>query len=1706
MDAQIEIIADTTEQTTEPPKPKVTNIDVIPIKSENQEIIQQDEGNGFIGNIVHSIRSLFNLDDSDKYDYLHELAIMEYGNSSPENVNKILDKLSDAGFESAKSDYQAHDVVGNFLEETTVGLYKKPDIRALGFGQALANAVSGFAGLVVGFGASEKMAGEAFKLFTETTKIKDIMPKLRLLTSLEEKYPVFKNALIKAGNGFATYMAVESLVSTAEEQPELYQNIKQAVEAGTVGKIYGSGFSIIDTIKSPIAKGIAGLLLTNAVSKVTTGKFSTLDIKHALQSQDPEAFAQDIMDTLMGLLPVATARIEEFDRKLMKENETRENIIRTKKLMKEFADADINQESILDAIDEVSNYVSKAEEAKDILYDYEYVKPSLENDIDTKDYLNTVDRFFSDIDKQQGILNSGNLEIKLDVLETLAEDKDVLDNVENKDKIVKKINNIKEKINDIKEFENNRLNNISEKIIKQKYKTISDEIYNAVKEIEQKYEETTTDIAENNKIKITDKLLPHKELEKLKFKSKIGEATVWDVFTNGDNVDFVTLRLPTGEKKTFKYSILEDIFKGNNIKELSKKEISFLERLHHPIITSMLKMQQEINNMLQEKYSQYLKKDGTLKKRIAKDVKKKIDKNIKSIEEKYKTKNLFTDNVKETEKTSQKQEQVEPTPQQEYQEIVDEVAKGKNENVNKIKNIKDLLYEEDNNKKNGGSVLWELANAEAGERIATDANAEEWIGIPSSFPDWMPENTRRRAVIDAVLEHIENGTEPKKNATRQWALLDAMQDELERRLGKGKYAPNKESDIDWDNLTDEEWRNIDLIDIFDFGGAMWHTLKRTIADTFGHVTTGREEGMDVSSYWLSTPYQLSRSKNPIAAKTFKKVYDGYLDVVGKVTKVISSIDGLHLSPVKETIKVKYKDNPIVEKVFVDLVNEFDAENTAIKGITKENSKNEYDINDLKEYIKGYAKDKKIELTDEQVNDIYNSIKNLQRFYQKAERQRNLEFKRQLKEIKKHYKDSETVENLIKFFEKSMYDINPSRVFYSHRDRGLGNVFIRVRNEDGKVIYRSENMLDPWAMFTGGKRYLKTTEIKRAEIAKKYPEDKGYTIEVKSLEQSDINKADVGDLFEFFLDVLDNADITFKQKDQILGDMYAKLKSQGFASTTIKRSDRYIEGFNKDVIANAVAYRNKLDGFLRHQKLKAYLNDLEEELLTNYKDDKTLIKAFRSVKNEMLRNKTAMDVVVGKTRGLMYVKYIAGIARPVLVNMLQTPIMTTSHLMNEANIGMAEAHKITSNALTDLLNNKLSEKEQKVMNEIEKQGVFEPQHTKFVSGSADYKDAFIRKSMDYLSYGFSKSETLNRKIAALSYIRVHNDFDFNQLVYGARDFSYYTNGMYGNVNLPMWMMGKDGLKQIMRAGYTFKSYNQQMMMGLLHLYRNNPKAFAHSIGMLILFGGVSAMPLFQSLSVAYSKLTGNDLKQEIINNVNSWIGSKAMSDIMYGGIFSLVGIDLSSSLMIDVPLSDIKYSSDFSDYIMTMVGGVFWSTLKDEYKALTSLRNGEYVKALSYGLPAKFITYPLKAMHDYSIGLTSNNNIILRDPVTGDAIKTDEAEMILQAIGFNPLRISEYKHALNSYITLTNYYANIKHSWSVAWHLAYANQDYEKMNKLIKRMHKINRDIVDKGLVGIVSPIDFKRIRRYDVGRTNIHLTNYFIKNNIGGIYGSSNNK
>ena len=140
-----------------------------------------------------------------------------------------------------------------------------------------------------------------------------------------------------------------------------------------------------------------------------------------------------------------------------------------------------------------------------------------------------------------------------------------------------------------------------------------------------------------------------------------------------------------------------------------------------------------------------------------------------------------------------------------------------------------------------GEVWMELDTAEAGKRIMIDAGDQisetQFMGIKSTFPEWIPEDLRRKDLVNKVMDYMEKGVEPAKGKVKE--LYDIVKQEIANRAGVPIEEIAKPTEITSATKKSLENKARELIREATVGKAI--PSKTVIRETTGQIKPGMKE-------------------------------------------------------------------------------------------------------------------------------------------------------------------------------------------------------------------------------------------------------------------------------------------------------------------------------------------------------------------------------------------------------------------------------------------------------------------------------------------------------------------------------------------------------------------------------------------------------------------------------------------------------------------------------------------------------------------------------------------------------------------------------------------------------------------------------------------------------------------------------------------------
>ena len=270
---------------------------------------------------------------------------------------------------------------------------------------------------------------------------------------------------------------------------------------------------------------------------------------------------------------------------------------------------------------------------------------------------------------------------------------------------------------------------------------------------------------------------------------------------------------------------------------------------------------------------------------------------------------------------------------------------------------------------------------------------------------------------------------------------------------------------------------------------------------------------------------------------------------------------------------------------------------------------------------------------------------------------------------------------------------------------------------------------------------------------------------------------------------------------------------------------------------------------------------------------------------------------------------------------------------------------------------------------------------------------LRRLSGAMRFMFGRAEIFNRETTYITAFRIakKKGMNFEQAAEFAERIIDETHFVYGRSNLPPFARGGN-ISKIARAGYTFRSFTHN----LLSLYRalgtqygvKGKYALAKGFAALLVFAGVSGIPLYKNILSLIQRFTGENISSEIVERTGKW------SKYLLYGAPAAIDIDLTGSISIEVPTG------------LKEVPGVPYEWLKRSKQMIEDIQAGDvYRAAEDIPVMPQAVRLPMQAVRYATRGQETRSG----KPITDDdfeQVKLTTSEAIKKTLGFQPLRLSE----------------------------------------------------------------------------------------------------
>ncbi|MEF8794317.1 PLxRFG domain-containing protein [Thiohalorhabdus sp.] len=474
------------------------------------------------------------------------------------------------------------------------------------------------------------------------------------------------------------------------------------------------------------------------------------------------------------------------------------------------------------------------------------------------------------------------------------------------------------------------------------------------------------------------------------------------------------------------------------------------------------------------------------------------------------------------------------------------------------------------------------------------------------------------------------------------------------------------------------------------------------------------------------------------------------------------------------------------------------------------------------------------------------------------------------------------------------------------------------------------------------------------------------------------------------------------------------------------------------------------------KLQQQIDDMQDQVTNRLvSDPNTAQQAVDRVKKqfEFIMNPGG-NPWVQKGTSIGFTWYLGATPAAALVNISQTPLMalpniaahygfknTSAELVGRANrdytkiIRSAGRRDIADITLPDDMKNevKYGEDLETALNRFGEEGGFDLTLSQDLAGQGQtpsevYNDRW-RRAMGAVSFMFHEAERYNRIVTFTSAYRLAreggNGIDpvgHEEAYLFAHDMTYNSHFNYSNVNRATILQ-----KNWTRLPFMFMQFSQNMMFQVgrnlqqslagetKEVRRLAQRRFAGIMGMHALLAGGFGLPgatLFMHIMDTLTSLFDDeddpfDAKVAFQNHLAEYLGPTTATAITKGLPRALTPIDTHARLSLDgllfrQPANDIQ-GEEWARYSLEQLAGPLYSAGKDFLGGVNTIASeGRIMRGVEDMVP-KAISDGLAAMRYSQEGVRNFRKDVIVDDVT-------PAEIVTQALGFTPSRVSQYYDA------------------------------------------------------------------------------------------------
>ena len=656
------------------------------------------------------------------------------------------------------------------------------------------------------------------------------------------------------------------------------------------------------------------------------------------------------------------------------------------------------------------------------------------------------------------------------------------------------------------------------------------------------------------------------------------------------------------------------------------------------------------------------------------------------------------------------------------------------------------------------------------------------------------------------------------------------------------------------------------------------------------------------------------------------------------------------------------------------------------------------------------------------------------------------------------------------FNKAARMLKMRQAFESNRLKGpyfplsrFGDFFVTVRDSSGEVINFSR--------FNDAK----SQQTFAAEMAK----EKGYAVEKGYMYEHDkIRKAVDAGFVADIEDIMSDAGAPSEVMDQVWQRYLDTLPDLNIRKKFKHRKGR--DGYHADALKAFSSHMFHAAHQMGRMKFSMDITETLEQAKYEAQKDKKQTRSQMLVNEIERRNQYVMNPVgaawAQRLTGAAFVWYLGLNPASALVNVSQTviigaPVLGAAYGKNGVTIALAEIAKASKDFTMGkghIANANVSADERAAMNHAYEIGLIDKTQGHDLAGvgenGVEYS-ALRNRAMGYVSSMFHQAERFNREVTFLAAYRMakRKGMTGDTAHEWAGNLTWKSHFDYANNNRPSFMHG-----DVAKVLLVFRNYQVNMLFRLfrdLHqatagetkeLRKEALKQFGAITGMMALNTGIKGVWLTGIAKVIASLFFGDDdPEEELTKGMYKYLPATLASIALNGVVGTAFGIDVTNRIgMPDLwfrsPDKELEGKEEYAFYLAQVAGAIpaIGQSWLQGYKMA---KDGNVERGIETAAPV-FIRNAMKTARYAMEGATTMNG----DPI----IQTDYKDVIRQALGFTPMKVTERYETNNAAMNKQTRIADEKSALVNRWVKAKIAKDADALAEVkaeIKQFTANNRD-------------------------------------------------